>query len=192
MSECMRDHFSNSQPVAAAVGLIAGTLIETASGPREIQTLKLGDLVETLDGGLQPLRSMSRNRMRGTAGSAPVRFQSGVLGNTAPLLLAPQHRVLMTGWQAELYFGQDEILIEAVGLVNGTSVTREVMAQIEFFGLGFDDHQILHAQGALIESDLPHGPADFLQAMTPRPINCVQGALARFAIAGNDAAVLAL
>ena len=192
MSECQRDHFYNSQPVAAAVGVTLGTLIETDSGPRLVETLELGDLIETLDNGFQPLRSLARQRMRGTAGSAPIRIAAGVIGNTMPLVLAPHHRVLITGWQAELYFGQDEILIEAISLLNGSTVIREYTAHIEYIGLGFNEHQIIVAQDALIESDVPHHSQDFIQAMSPRRLETMQDNLVRPAIIGTEAAVLTL
>ena len=190
MSECQRDHFYNSQPVAAAVGVTLGTLIETDSGPRPVESLKLGDLIETLENGFQPLRSVARQRMRGTAGSAPICIAAGVLGNAKPLGLAPHHRVLITGWQAELYFGQDEILIEAVSLLNGSTVTREDTAQIEYIGLGFDDHQIILAQDVGIESDMPHHSQGFIQAMSPRKMETVDGNLLRPAGIGTEAALL--
>ncbi len=192
MSEFFSDTFLVAEPVAFASGLTRGTLIETVRGPRAIETLKLGDLIETADGDLQPLRSLSRQKMRGKGAAAPVRIAVGAIGNAEPLLLAPMHRVLLNGWQAELYFGQDEVLIEAQALVNWTTVIREECDQIEYLGLGFDAHQIVLAQEALVESDMPHANGDFIDAVRPRSNAAPIGMLARPTIDWAEARVVAV
>lgn len=192
MSELLCDHFSNAEPVApSAFGLTRGTLISTAFGPRLIETLKLSDQIETLDSGLQPLRSIHVQKLRVTTENAPIRIEAGVIGNDAPLLLGPHHHVLITGWQAELFFGQEDVLIEAGSLVNGTTITRDQAEAIEYFSLGFDEHQIILAHDAPVESDLPHQVGSFYQAMLPRGARDQGLPLARSAIAGFEAEVLA-
>jgi hypothetical protein len=188
MSEYFNDTFKNAKPVAYASGLTPGTLIETMRGPRAIEKLKLGDLIENIDGDLQPLRSLSRQKMRGTGGSAPIRISPGGIGNTETLLVAPMHRVLLTGWQAELYFGQDEVLIEARSLVNGTTVARQEVVQIEYL----DAHQIILAQEALVESDMPHAVGNFNNVVSPRRNAFPNSQLARPTIDNYDARVLAV
>ena len=192
MSELLSDPFLNASPVLVATGLTAGTSVETANGNRTIDWLRLGDLIETLDDGLQPLRSINRQKMFGKGGNAPIRIASGVLGNVAPLLLAPQHRVLMSGWQAELYFGQEEVLVEARSLVNGTTVTREDVAHVEYVSLGFDDHQIILAHDAPVESDLPHHALSFRHAIGQCARTRTPQLLARPAVEGNQAQLLSL
>ena len=190
MSELLSDPFLNASPVLVANGLTSGTLIETATGNRAIDSLKLGDLIETLDDGLQPLRSISRQTMLGKGGTAPIRISIGVVGNEKPLLLAPQHRVLISGWQAELYFGQDEVLVEARSLVNGTTVTCEDVTHIEYICLGFDEHQIIFAHDAQVESDLPHQALSLQHAIGPRGVVMPGHLLARPAVEGNQAQLL--
>jgi hypothetical protein len=192
MSEYFNDTFKNAKPVAYASGLTPGTLIETMRGPRAIEKLKLGDLIENIDGDLQPLRSLSRQKVRGTGGSAPIRISPGGIGNSETLLVAPMHRVLLTGWQAELYFGQDEVLIEARSLVNGTTVARQEVVQIEYLSLGFDAHQIILAQEALVESDMPHAVGNFNNVVSPRRNAFPSSRLARPTIDSYDAKVLAV
>lgn len=192
MSELLSNMFSHGATAITATGLTVGTLIETAQGARPVETLKLGDLIATLDCGLQPLHSLNRQKMRGSAGSAPIRIAVGVLGNDATLLLSPNHRVLIAGWQAELYFGQDEVLIEARALVNGTTVTREETAQVDYFTLGFDEHQIIFANDAPVESNLPHAAQPFAPAMWPRSAFVSGAALVRHEITGDEARLLSL
>jgi len=69
-----------------------------------------------------------------------VKFQKGILCAQKNKLFSPQHRVLVQGWQSELLFGQSEILVSAVVLLNGTSVTRAPRAKVTYVHLMFDRH----------------------------------------------------
>ena len=139
-----------------------GTLIDTSSGPRAIETLREGDLVRTLDNGDQPIRLMLRGTFRALEGFAPIRFAAGAIGNDRPLIVSPQHRMLITGWQAELYCGQTEVLVAAKHLVNGTSVTVLEGGTVTYLHMLFDSHQIVFGGGVPSESYFP-GQADMPQ-----------------------------
>ena len=132
-----------------------GTLIDTATGCRAIETLREGDLVETLDDGAQPIRLILRGTFRGLGSFAPIRFAKGAIGNATPLLVSPQHRMLITGWQAELYCGQDEVLVAAKHLVNGDTITVQEGGVVEYLHLLFDRHQIVFGGGVPSESYFP-------------------------------------
>ena len=82
-----------------------GTWIETPTGPRLIEELQQGDLVMTVDDGPQPIKMIVGDSFRAVGDFAPIRFAKGAIGNDAPLVVSPQHRMLIMGWQAELYFG---------------------------------------------------------------------------------------
>lgn len=79
---------------------VRGTLIKTEDGPRYVETLKTGDMVMTQDRGLQPLVWTGGRKIAGVGNMAPIRFDAGVLGNIRPLLVSPQHRMLVSGWEA--------------------------------------------------------------------------------------------
>ena len=49
----------------------------------------------------------------GAGAGAPVLIPAGALGNTRDLLVSQQHRMLVTGWRAELMFGEPEVLVAA-------------------------------------------------------------------------------
>ena len=87
---------------------------------------------------------------------ALVKFQKGVLGAQKNIFFSPQHRVLVQGWQSELLFGPSEILVPAVALVNGTSVTRAPRAKVTYVQLMFDRHQLVTCSGFVSESFFPH------------------------------------
>ena len=132
-----------------------GTYIETPDGPRLIEDLCVGDLVTTMDDGPQRIRLIVRDRFSAAGDFAPIQFSIGAIGNDLPLLVSPQHRMLITGWQAELYFGQDEVLVAAKYLVNGDSVKQVKGGMVDYIHLMFDTHQIVFGGGVPSESYSP-------------------------------------
>lgn len=133
----------------------AGTWIETDTGARLIETLVAGDLVRTRDAGFQPLRWAGRTRVAGQGDFAPIRVQKGTLGAKRDLHVSPQHRLLLRGWQAELLFGEAEVLVAAKALVNDKTIRRAPMPFVTYVHLMFDHHQILQTEGLDSESFLP-------------------------------------
>lgn len=132
-----------------------GTMIATPEGPRAIETLTVGDLILTRDHGPQPLLHVSRDVFTGRGRNAPVRICKGALGNEADLWVSQQHRMLITDWRAELYFGEDEVLVAARHLVNGDTIYIHDCEQIEYFHLLFASHEVIWSAGIPSESYLP-------------------------------------
>lgn len=132
-----------------------GTRIETPKGLRKIEDLSAGDLVVTKDHGAQALRWVDYTTVSGTGIWAPIRFAPHVLGNARALLVSPQHRVLVGGWQCQLYYGEDEVLVSAKHLVNGKSIRQVQRAQVDYFHLLFDRHEVVYSEGTATESFHP-------------------------------------
>lgn len=135
----------------------AGTLIDTPGGPVPIETLEPGDLVRTLDHGPQVLRWIGKRTVDGTGALAPVHFPPDAVGNGRPLLVSPQHRVLLAGARAELMFGEPEVLVPALHLVGWNGVHRQPMVEVCYLHLLFDRHEIVFSEGAPSESFHPGG-----------------------------------
>ena len=91
------------------------------------------------------------------AAMAPILIRKGALGNTRDLRVSPQHRMLLSGWHAEVLFGEREVLATAKSLVNDHSILREEGGEVEYFHMLFDSHEIVYAEGAPSESFHP-GP----------------------------------
>ena len=132
-----------------------GTMIKTIKGERPIEDLEPGDRILTYDRGYQPLRWIGSTRVAGVGKFAPIRFARGVLGNDRPLLVSPQHRMLLRGWQAELYTGETEVLVPATHLVNDSTITRMTGGEVEYFHLLFDQHELVFGNGCVSESFHP-------------------------------------
>lgn len=75
----------SSQPVYDVPCFSAGTLIRTAQGEVAIETLKVGDMVETRDNGLQPIRwvgsvHLGPQDLQRAPNLRPIRIRAGALG----------------------------------------------------------------------------------------------------------------
>lgn len=132
-----------------------GTLIRTPHGDVPVETLSLGDLVETLDHGPQPVRWIGFRTVDGRGRYAPVCIEKEALGNRRRMLVSPQHRLLLSGWRAELYFGATAVLAAARHLCNGTTVYSEPADRVTHYHVMFDRHEIIFSEGIPSESFLP-------------------------------------
>ncbi|MBF9034248.1 type I secretion protein [Rhodobacterales bacterium HKCCE2091] len=144
-----------------------GTLILTETGERPVETLVPGDRVVTRDSGLQPLRWRGISRAQGLGRHAPVHIPAGDrFGLRRPLLVSPQHRMLLSGWQAELSFGASEVLVAAKHLVEGGQARVAECDLVAYVHLAFDRHEVIYAEGAPTESFHPGGEG--MAAISPR------------------------
>ncbi|MEM7238287.1 MAG: Hint domain-containing protein [Pseudomonadota bacterium] len=134
---------------------VAGTWITTDQGEIPVEDLDVGDLIETLDHGLQPLRWIGQRKIPGRGRFAPIAFAEGAIGNTRRLLVSPQHRILLRSWRADVLFGETEVLAAAKHLVNDKTIATLEMPSVTYFHLLFDTHEIVISDGALTESFHP-------------------------------------
>lgn len=138
-----------------------GTIIDTAEGPRTVETLGVGDKVVTLDHGLQPIRwigsrSLDARELIAKPKLRPIRITEGALGNQLPkrdLTVSPQHRMLIRSHIAKRMFGQNEVLIPARKLVDlpGVFVDEEADT-VTYVHMLFDNHEVVFAEGTPTES----------------------------------------
>lgn len=129
-----------------------GTMIRTPGGERAIETLQVGDLVETLDHGPQPIRWIGSRSVAGRGRHAPIRFAPGTIGNDRPVKVSPQHRVLLSGWRCELLFHAPEVLCAARHLCDGDRIHAAPCDQVTYIHLMFERHEIVFCENAPMES----------------------------------------
>lgn len=141
-----------------------GTLIDCADGARPVETLRVGDLVRTLDRGLQPIRWIASRRLGAELAAqprlCPIRIRKGALGPGMPaadLLVSPQHRILVRSGIAQRMFGAAEVLVAAKQLLELEGVEIAQTDSVEYVHFAFDRHEIVTANGAQSESLYP-GP----------------------------------
>lgn len=132
-----------------------GTMILTAHGERPIESLKSGDLIWTLDDGMQPLRWIGSKTVSGMGDLAPIHFTAGSLGSERDLLVSPNHRMYLFGASLALHLGEDDGLAMAKHMVNGSDVRVMPCKSVTYMHMMFDRHQIVLANGVLSESFHP-------------------------------------
>lgn len=134
---------------------VRGTRIETDRGEVAVERLCVGSRVWTRDHGYQPIRWIGRAQRPAQGRLAPVRIAAGVLGNRRDLLVSPQHRMMLRGWQTTLLFDAPEVLVPAIALCNGRQIRQDPGGVVDYFHILFDRHEIILAEGAETESFHP-------------------------------------
>lgn len=141
--------------------LCRGTLIATDCGPMPVEQLSVGSLVMTRDHGLQPIRWIGSRRLDQidltlAPRLRPIHIRAGALGGGLPardLWVSPQHRMLVSSAIARRMFGCSEVLVAARQLLALDGVAQDAcLAEVEYFHLLFDAHEIILANGAPTES----------------------------------------
>jgi hypothetical protein len=152
-----------------------GTLIATPSGEVPVEELHPGDLVLTADGRAEKIRWIASRHLSAAELAAdptirPIRIAAGAFGDGRPardLRVSPQHRVFLTGWQAELLFGAESVLVPAKGLVDDCAVgVDRAVEEVEYFHLLFDRHEVILTEGLPTESFFP-GPHSLSELAGP-------------------------
>lgn len=141
--------------VTAAVNMVTacycpGTLIETEHGERAIETLAIGDLLRTASGALRPIRWVGRRSYLGRFARhnphlLPIVFRTGSLAEGVPrrdLWVSPRHAMYLDG-----------VLIQAMDLVNGVTITQcHAAERVDYIHVELDSHDVILAEGAPSES----------------------------------------
>ncbi|MCZ0962588.1 Hint domain-containing protein [Paracoccus benzoatiresistens] len=138
-----------------------GTLIETPEGPVAVEDLAVGTLVRTRDNGDRPIRwigrvTLSAKRLAMQPRMRPIRIAAGALGAnlpSQPLVVSPQHRILVRSGIAQRMFGSPEVLVAArqLLLLEGIDIAED-LETVEYFHILFDQHEIVISNGAETES----------------------------------------
>lgn len=133
-------------PAGLNQGLIDGTLVETASGWQPVETLRVGDSLYTLDGGLR--RVVALNRREVLPGEPVVQVAGGHLDACADVMLMPGQGVLLdtVGLMAAPYARVPATALTAcVGATAGAAARRaEVVTPI------FAEEEVIWAQSGLL------------------------------------------
>lgn len=135
--------------------------IDTARGPVPASALRPGDLLQTADNGLQPLRWIGRSDIAGLKRVAsnlhPILIRKDAFGPGQPardIRVSPQHRFCFS--QAALMFHDEEVLAPAKGLVDGQRVLQDRSARpVAYVHLLLDRHELLFCEGLKTESFQP-------------------------------------
>ena len=151
--------------IATTVCFAAGTRIRVARGGAvddvPVEHLAVGDLAVTSSGEHRPIRWLGHRRVDCRShphphAVMPVRIAAHAFADNRPardLVVSPGHAL-----------GVDvvgEVLIMALALVNGTTITQEDVDHVTYWHVELDDHDILLAENMPAESYLDMGNRGF-------------------------------
>lgn len=162
---------AQAQAQTTAGGVICftpGTMLRVGTSTLPIEDLRPGDRIQTRDNGLQEILWTGRRRMSGARLYAmphlrPVRFRAGALGLGQPdrdLCVSPRHRMLVKGSAARALFNEDEVLVAAEDLLNGGSISVDLVArEVTYVHVLLERHEVVWANGLATESFHPAAAA---------------------------------
>ncbi|MEY1554660.1 Hint domain-containing protein [Yoonia sp. R2331] len=142
--------------------LLGGTMIDTPDGARLIDDLVVGDLVNTLDAGPQPLVAVHSQTFAGLPYRTdrrlwPVRVEAGALGFGLPqrdLWISQGQQMLYRHIRVRHVLGADAVLVQARSLaatLDSVRVDGDLKA-ITGYHLVFETPQVIFAEGAATSS----------------------------------------
>ncbi len=142
------------EPVGIALSISHGALIETPTAHMPVQHLKIGDMVQTLDNGLQPVRWIGSQIVPSVGAYCPIELRAPYHGLTRTVFLHPKQRILMENSNVEYLFGADSALIEARHLLDNVSAIclTNTEQSHRLYHILFDNHEIINVSGCYMES----------------------------------------
>jgi hypothetical protein len=131
-----------------------GTRILTPDGEIAIEALRVGDTVLTIEGDLRPIvwigrRFVDCGRHPRPDRVWPVRVAADAFGRGLPrrtLWLSPDHAVFVRG-----------VLIPVKHLINGSTIVQQPVAQVRYFHIELEHHDVVRANGLPAETYLDVG-----------------------------------
>ncbi|KEJ97761.1 Ca2+-binding protein, RTX toxin-related [Pseudosulfitobacter pseudonitzschiae] len=152
------DQSSFATDNTGVVCFAAGTLILTPAGEVPVERLRPGDLVVTKDNGPRPviwsnMRRLGLAELVRRPSLRPVEIKAGVFGNQCPLIVSPQHGIVVR-------HDNTEILLRAKHLAEmdgGTARVRKGCRGVTYCHLMFEQHEVIFSNGLPSESFFP-GP----------------------------------
>jgi hypothetical protein len=158
----MKDFSRNAAATATAVfpqhrlvvpvttGLIAGTLVETKTGWHPVESLAIGDAVQTLDGGLARIMALDRRSFRPEVETAPLLIPGGSFDACSDLLILPgQHLLLDT--LDDVATDAPFAMLPALALQGRAGVRRQTTAAIlQVITPLFADEEVVYANSGVL------------------------------------------
>ncbi len=152
--------------MVALVCFMQGTGIRTEHGEVPVESVKLGDRVMTVRGESAPVRWIGRLRIApeiladqdARRAHSPVVIRRHAIADNVPsrdLYVSPSHAFPFNG-----------AMVKAGAMVNGlTVVQRFDIADVRYFHLGFDSHEMVYANGMVAESYLDIGNSQYFDVV---------------------------
>jgi Hint domain len=143
---------ANRGAVPIGAGLLSDTLVETQNGWQRADTLRLGDRIHTLDGGLAPVLGLDRQWAAPQPDTHLVHVPGGIIDNDADLHLLSGQHVLLDTMGDPMLPDAALVLIPATALVGWRGTRRVAMTcPVEIITPLFASEEIVYAHaGAMM------------------------------------------
>ncbi|MEY8880750.1 Hint domain-containing protein [Donghicola sp. XS_ASV15] len=159
-----------------------GTMIHTAKGNRPIEELKIGDLVHTVDRGLQPIKWIGASHyteqdMIENPKLRPIVVNARVFGSDRDLVVSRQHAFLLP---------EQDRLVRAIQMVKADVAGVRVAKgrkRVTYYHIMFERHELIYAEGIATESMYP-GP-QALRALCTEAIDDLLSVFPQFTMIGS-------
>ncbi|WP_333885729.1 Hint domain-containing protein [Sphingobium yanoikuyae] len=143
---------ANNYNAPNPVCFVRGTLIKTTEGYKPIESISVGELLETSSGDILPAMWLGHRTVRCdekgfSTGNHPVRIRAGALGDGKPfkdLLVSPGHRIHLALFE--------DVLVPASALVNGSTIVTDAVGSVEYWHVECERHAAIFANGITAET----------------------------------------
>lgn len=141
-------------------GFVAGVVIQTDKGQKQVQDVCPGDRILTRDHGFRPIvwvgqRTVSLAEQVADPALCPVSIACGALGPDMPdrpMQLPPDQGLMVEGPRTKLLFGTKEVLVPVSHLAGYPGIERAPLATVEYFYLMCAAHEVIWADSIWTES----------------------------------------
>lgn len=139
------------QSLPVTTGLVAGTLVETTTGWQDVTRLRIGDSVQTLDGGLSRILGLDRRVLKPEPETSLIRIPGGCHDACSDVLLMPGQHVLKDTLEDDACHGAPFILVPAFAMTVDSLVTRHFPdAPVEVITPLFADEEVIFANSGVL------------------------------------------
>ena len=150
--------FSLVEPQAATAldarlltGIVAGTLVESAAGWHPVERLRIGDRVQTLDGGLARILAIRRGTVSPMAQMALVRLDGGTHDACRDTVLVGEQHVLVDTLDDPQFDGAPYVLVPALALAKPSRFALPGgKSPVEVVTLLFADEEVIFANSGVL------------------------------------------
>ena len=134
-----------------STGLVAGTLLETRDGWRAVETLGIGDAVQTLDGGLARILGLDRQTLREGAMASVIKIDGGHYDTCSDVALLPGQHLLLDTLNDTAVNGAPFAMISAAALLACPGARRQlVCTDIQVITPMFADEEVVYANSGIL------------------------------------------
>ena len=142
------------KPVAPAPvvgGIVAGTLVETETGWRPVETLTIGSRVHTLDGGLTRILALDRRILRPEAETSLIHVPGGLYDTCSDVMLVPGQHLLVDTLGDDSHGQAPFLLLPAVALTADPLVHRDFPdLTVEVITPLFAEEEVIFANSGML------------------------------------------